>query len=329
MAKIKFREMEEETVTGSEPVGLLEKLAVGLHIIPPGEELVVVNEPKTFSIKVKHYETLDESLPITVESSDADVKVRMSPVYLRKFSEDRRVGATTFTVESSKVGAEAFIEARYDGYNNSIQIKVVEPPPPPVLPEGLSFDKPLYHLGINKEKILILWLNTIRFENPTIAEITSDHPQIIVKGGGKCELRKSDVPGMLLGKCRIIGRQLKAKGNITAKVEGFGFAQTHVVVEEREERSKVRLEFKPDEEDFRPLRYKWDNEKPYLLWIGAKHPSIRRYLGDLTEQGYPGLGDSHYHAVLAEVVAEALAFNILEKQFKKKRGRRECWTTPL
>jgi len=314
----KLKDIEEETVTGTEPVGPLEKLAVGLHIIPPGEEPVIVNEPKTFSIKVKHYETLDEALPITVESSDADVKVHMSPVYLRKFSDDRRVGATTFTIESSKVGAEAFIEARYDGYNNSIQIKVVEPPPPPVLPEGLSFDKPLYHLGINKEKILILWLNTTKFGNPTIADITSSHPQIIIKGGGKCELRKSDVPGVVLGKCRIIGRQLKAKGTITAKVEGAGLAQTNVVVEEREERSKVRLEFKPDEEDFRPLRSKWDNERPYLLWIGAKHPSIRRYLGDLTEQGYPGLGNSRYHAVLAEVVAEALAFNILEKQFKKE-----------
>ena len=241
----------------------------------------------------------------------------MSPVHLRKFSEDRKVGTTTFTVESSKIRAGAFIEARYDGYNNSVQIKVVEPPPPPVLPEGLSFDKSLYRLGINKEKILILWLRMTRLNNPKIAAITSDHPSIIIKGGGKCELHKIDVPGVLLGKCRVIGRQLKAKGTITAKVEGFGFAQTDVVVEEREERSKVKLEFKPDEDDFRPLRYKWDNEKPYLLWIGAKHPSIRRYLGDLTEQGYPGLGDSRYHTVLAEVVAEALAFNILEKQFKK------------
>ena len=205
---------------------------MGLHIILPGEEPILVNEPKTFSIKVKHYEALDESLPITVESSDANVKVRASPVYLRKLSEDKKAGATTFTVESSKIGEEAVIEAHYDGYNNSVLVKVVKPPPPPTLPEGLSFDKPLYHLRINKEKTLTLWLKTAKLETPTMAEITSDHPEIVIKGGGKCQLHETDTPGVLLGKCRIVGRRLKEKGDITAKVEGFGFAQTRATVEE-------------------------------------------------------------------------------------------------
>ena len=312
----KLKEMEEEPLPGPESEGAIEKLAVGLHIIPPGEEPIIVNETKTFSVKVKSYESLDESLPINIESSTPDVKVRMSPVYLRRFSEDRRVGTTTFMLESSKVGAEAIIEARYDGYDNVVLVKVVEPPPPPTLPEGLSFDKPLYHLGINKEKTLILWLKTTNLEKSVMAEIISDHPKIIVRGGGKCELHKSDIPGVLLGKCRIIGRQLKIKGNIISRVEGFGFAETHVLVEEREPKSRVRLDFRPVEDDFGSVRYKWDDENPYLLKIGAKHPSIRRYLGEPTDDIYPGTNSSTYHTVLAEVVAEALAFYVLEKQFK-------------
>ena len=312
----KLQEMEDEVLPGLEPLGSIEELPVGLHIIPPGEEPVVVNEPKTFSIKVKHYEALDRSLPITVDSSDTEIKVRASPVFLRKFSEDGRVGATTFTLESSKIGAEAIVEARYDGYDNMVLVKVVEPLPPPSLPEGLSFDKPLYHLRINKEKILILWLKTTKLEKPTMAEITSDHPKIVVKGGGKCELHESDIPGVLLGKCRIIGRQLKTKGSITARVDGFGFTETRVVVEEREPRSRVRLDFKPVEDVFGSVRYKWHDENPYLLLIGAKHPSIRRYLGEPSEDIYPGINSPNYHIVLAEVVAEALAFYVLEKQFK-------------
>ena len=314
----KLQEMEDEVPPGLEPMGWIDELPVGLHIIPPEEEPIVVNEPKTFSIKVKHYEALDESLPITIESSDANVNVRASPVYLRKLSEDKKAGATTFTVESSKIGEEAVIEAHYDGYNNSVLVKVVEPPPPPTLPEGLSFDKPLYHLRINKEKTLTLWLKTAKLETPTMAEITSDHPEIVIKGGGKCQLHETDTPGVLLGKCRIVGRRLKEKGNITAKVEGFGFAQTCATVEERETRSGVRLEFKPDEDDFGSVRYKWGwgEENPYLLKIAANHPSIRRYLGEPTEDIYPGIDSPLYHAVLAEVIAEALAFRILEKQFK-------------
>jgi len=99
----------------------------------------------------------------------------------------------------------------------------------------------------------------------------------------------------------------------------FASAQTHIVVVEREQPpSGVKLKFEPVEDDFGLVRYKWDDKDPYLMLIGARHPSIRRYLGEPIEQVYPGLNSPFYHAVLAEVMAEALAFRILEKQFKKE-----------
>jgi len=316
----KVKELEEEIPSGLIDNGAIEKLHIGLHIIPPEEQPIIVNQPKTFSIVVKHYEPLDESLPINIESSEPDyVKVRTSPVYLKKFLEDRKIGRTTFTIVGSKVGTEAFIEARYSGSDNLVLVKVVEPPSPSEPPDGLSFEKPLYHLQINKEKTLLLRLKTTtKIANPTTAKIVSDHPEIIVKGGGKCELRETDSPGVLVGKCRIRGRQLQVVGNITARVEGFDPAQTRVIVEERLPLSGIKLKFKPVEEDFGSVRYKWDDNNPYLLNIGAKHPSIRRYLGLPSEQGYPGIDSPLYHTVLAEVIAEALAFRILEKQFKRE-----------
>lgn len=315
----RVKELEEEIPPGSGDKGTIEKLPIGLHIIPPEEQPIIVDQPKTFSIIVKHYEALDDSLPINVTSSDADVIVRTSPVYLKKFLEDRKVGTTTFAVEGSKVGTGALIEAQYGGYNNLVLVNVIEPPSPPELPEGLSFDKPLYHLRINKEKDLTLWLKTAtKLDDGLIAEIASDHSGIVVKGGGRSQLRETHSPGVLIGKCRILGRQLKTKGIITARVEGFNPAQTRVIVEEREPVSGVRLKFKPVEDDFGSVRYRWDDKDPYLLNIGAKHPSVRRYLGDPTEQGYPGIDSSLYHAVLAEVIAESLAFRILEKQFKRE-----------
>jgi len=101
-------------------------------------------------------------------------------------------------------------------------------------------------------------------------------------------------------------------------VDGFVPASTRVVVEEHEPVSEVKFKFDPVEDDFGSVRYKWDDKTPYRLLIGAKHPSIRRYLGELTEQGYPGVKDPLYHVVLAEVIAEALAFRILEPVFKKE-----------
>jgi len=313
----RLRELEEEVPPVTEK-GRIKELPIGLHIIPPEEIPILVNQPKTFSIIVKNYKTLDASLPTTVTSSDSDVKVRTSPVYLKRFWENGKVGMTTFTVQSSKVGTEAFIEVRYDGYDNLVLVKVIEPPPPPPLPDGLSFDKPRYRLRINKEKTLVLWLKTTaESENALIAEISSDHPEIVVKRGGKCQFRKTDRPGVLTGKCRVLGRQLKARGNITAQVTGFNPAKTRVTVEEPS-LSGVKLKFEPVEDDFGSVRYKWDDKDPYLLNIGAKHPSIKKYLGSPTEQGYSGINSPLYHAVLAEVIAEALAFRILEKQFKRE-----------
>ncbi len=315
----KIKELEEEIPPGSIKT-TIEKLDVGLHIIPPEEQPIIINQPKTFSIIVKHYEALDYSLPVNIVSSNPeDVKVRTSPVFLGGSSGDDKVGRTTFTVESSNVGTEAFIEVRYDGYDNSLLVKVIEPPPAPEVPDGFSFEKPLYHLRINKEKTLTLRLKTSgKIRHQVIAQITSDRPtQIAVKGGGKCELHKADRSGLFIGKCRITGRQLKAKGEITARVKGFEPAKTHVTVEEQEPKIDFKRP-KPVEDNFSPLRYKWDNNDAYLLLIGAKHPSIRKYLGEPTGDIYPGVDSSRYHIVLSEVIAEALAFRVLEVKFKRE-----------
>lgn len=316
----KIKELEEEipTLTVDDPK--IKKLGIGLHIIPPEEQPIIVNQPKTFSIVVKHYEVLDELLPVNVTSSDPDnVKVRVSPVFLKKFLEDGKVGRTTFTVESSRIGTEAFIEASYGGYDNLVLVKVIEPPVRPELPNGLSFEKPLYHLRINKEKVLILRLkNVIKPDNRIIAEIVSDHSEIVIKDGGICELHKTGTPGVFIGKIRVLGRQLKVRAEVIARMGRFQPAKTVVIVEERQPVSGIKFKFEPVEDDFGSVRYKWDDKTLYLLRIGARHPSIRRYLGIPTEKGYPGIDSPLYHTVLAEVIAEALAFRILEKQFKRE-----------
>jgi len=326
----KLNELEEEIPTEDIDEPTVNKLSIGLHIIPPKEQTVVVNQPKTFSIIVKHYEVLDESLPINIESSDPyNIKVRSSPVYFKKLSEDRKIGRTTFTVESSKIGAKALIEVRYGGYSDLVLVEVVEPPQPPLPPDGLTFEKPLYHLQINKEKTLTLRLKTTtKPTDSVVAEIVSDHPEIVVKGGGRCRLHEVASPEVLYGQCRVLGRQLKAGGEITAQVAGFRPAQTRVIVEEHTEPpSGVKLKFEPVEDDFGAVRYKWNDKDPYLLNIGARHTTIRRYLGSPTEQGYPGIDSPLYHTVLAEVIAEALAFRILEKQFKREEGMLDYTST--
>jgi len=315
----KLKELDEDVLSGSEAVGLIRNLPVGLHIIPPGEEPIVVNIPKVFTIKIVGYEPLDGSLPITIESSNTNIKVRATPVYLRRFSEDRKVGTTTFILESEIPNEESLIEIGYDGYDNVLLITTVEPPPPPLLPDGLSFDKPKYQLQINREKSIYLWLKaSTNKETNYICDISSNDSDVVVKGGGKCYLRKTETSNIYQGKCRVIGRRAKAKATITASCNAYDNAQTAIIVEEKEPSSHIKLEFLPDEDDFGSVRYKWDEDRPYVLKIAAKHPSIRQYLGTPIGDQYPGKDSPLYHSVLAEVVAEALAFNLLERQFKNE-----------
>jgi hypothetical protein len=313
----KLKELEEDIELTSELQGTIANLPIGLHIIPPGEEHITVNVPKVFTVKIVGYEGLSESLPITISSSEPTITVRLSPVYLKKFSEDKRVATTTFILESDVIGAEALIEVNYNGYNDVVLVDVVEPSIPLELPPGLSFDKPIYHLKVNKEKTLYLYLSTGNNSlNEHEAEVISDRREIVVKGGRKCILRKTSNSGIFMGKCHVIGRRSKVKGGISASVHGFQPAHTNLVVEDKELRSHVKLQFFPDEDDFGSVRYKWDDEHPYVLKIAAKHPSIRQYLGIPEGENYPGIDSRLYHGILAEVVAEALAFSILERQFR-------------
>ena len=313
----KLKELEEDIESTSELQGTIANLPIGLHIIPPGEEHITVNVPKVFTVKIVGYEGLSESLPITISSSDPAITVRLSPIYLKRFSEDKRVATTTFVLESDVIGAEALIEASYNGYNKVLYVDVVEPSLPPELPPGLSFDKPIYHLKVNKEKTLYLYLSSGNNSlNEHEAEVISDRREIVVKGGRKCILRKTSDSGIFVGKCHVLGRRSKVKGGISASVHGFQPAHTNVAVEDKEPRGHIKFQFSPDEDDFGSVRYKWDDEHPYVLKIAAKHPSIRQYLGIPEGENYPGIDSRLYHGILAEVVAEALAFNILERQFR-------------
>lgn len=313
----KLRDLDEDITAGSNDTGGIPKLSEGMHIIPPGDQTIYTNNPKTFSIKIVGHDQLDEASPITITSSNDDIKIRATPVYLRKFSGDKCTASTTFTLESEIVGAESLIELNYNGYFGVMIVSVREPEASLSIPEGLSFDKPHYHLVVNKEKLLHLWLKTNNAEKSEyIAQIKSDRADVIVKGGDKCVLRQTEGSNVYSGNCRIIGRRAKVKTHITAIVEGFKLAQTEVSVEEKELGSHIQFDFQPDEDDFGSMRYKWDENQRYTLRIAAKHPSIKYYLGTPIGDIYPGRQTTEYHCVIAEVISEALAFEILERQFK-------------
>ena len=73
---------------------------------------------------------------------------------------------------------------------------------------------------------------------------------------------------------------------------------------------------KLEDVDHGALRYRWNKN---VLEIGARHPSLNRYLGPKSER-YPGQDELHFRVLLAEVVAEALCARRLEGNIQANPG---------
>jgi hypothetical protein len=67
------------------------------------------------------------------------------------------------------------------------------------------------------------------------------------------------------------------------------------------------LEIRLEDIDLNEFRYQW---KQNVLEIAAGHPSIKRYLGDAS-QNYPGQDAKHFRLLIAEIVAEAVCSRIV------------------
>jgi len=65
--------------------------------------------------------------------------------------------------------------------------------------------------------------------------------------------------------------------------------------------------------------------------VSLATPCSVKHLGDRTEGGYQGLNSPLYHAVLAEVISEALAFYVLNKRFSREgdQGKLDYTSTDL
>jgi len=64
----------------------------------------------------------------------------------------------------------------------------------------------------------------------------------------------------------------------------------------------AELSIKLEDIDLGNQRYRW---RQNVLEIAARHPSLRRYLGE-KQQGFPGQESKHFRLVIAEVVADAV-----------------------
>ena len=69
----------------------------------------------------------------------------------------------------------------------------------------------------------------------------------------------------------------------------------------------VGIKIKVEDLDLGNQRYQW---RQNVLELGAKHPSLKRYLGTKSE-GFPGQDSQHFRLLIAEIVAEAVCTKLI------------------
>ena len=117
-----------------------------------------------------------------------------------------------------------------------------------------------------------------------------------------------------------------AAAKLTVKVLDDDAAPAKLVARLGDEKAETELRALPhagagvviklEDVDHGALRYRWNKN---VLEIGARHPSLKRYLGPKSER-YPGQDALHFRVLLAEVVAEALCARRLQGNIEANPG---------
>lgn len=114
-------------------------------------------------------------------------------------------------------------------------------------------------------------------------------------------------PELGISSCRfsVVSDGTEARETITASIDGQETSAGLVSFQPL----GAGLEIKIEDIDLNEFRYQW---KQNVLEIAAGHPSIKRYLGDAS-QNYPGQDAKHFRLLIAEIVAEAVCSRIVSR----------------
>jgi len=135
---------------------------------------------------------------------------------------------------------------------------------------------------------------------------------------GSCTLVPIAGTNFALGEVVVQGRQLVQKPILISAEIHQERAETHVRVVQKDDTGGPPIKIEIVNEDFVTYRSHWASTegKPNLLLVSAKHPSIRRYLGEPPK--FEGQDAPHFRILLAEIVAESVCRKALTMEAKDR-----------
>lgn len=162
---------------------------------------------------------------------------------------------------------------------------------------GLRFAKKRYRIRTDQKQKKIRILAPIRLApQPTPIQVTVDSHHFAI--GGQPVLKPHDELQVAFCDFSVRSDGEEATGTLTGKLAD----QETIAAISSVAPTGADLSIKLEDIDLGNQRYRW---RQNVLEIAARHPSLRRYLGD-KKDNFPGQESKHFRLLLAEVVAEAV-----------------------
>lgn len=162
---------------------------------------------------------------------------------------------------------------------------------------GLQFSKKRYRIRTDQKykKVRILApIHLVPRPTPLRVEVDSAHFRL----SGQQVLRPDDTLHVALCDLSVTCDGKEGSASLRARL---GDAEATATVTSGPPLG-AELSIRLEDIDLGNQRYRW---RQNVLEIAARHPSLRRYLGD-SQQGFPGQELKHFRLLVAEVVADAV-----------------------
>lgn len=170
--------------------------------------------------------------------------------------------------------------------------------------ETLCFSKKRYRLRTDSKRKKLLLLAPLHLvPTKTPFEVSSSSANFLV--GGERILRPNSELGVSVCRLHLRAKSTASKGVLTATL-----GETSASAEVQSTAplgSGIKIKLK--DIDLENQRAQWRHN---LLEVAARHPSLRRYLGDKAS-GFVGQDAKHFRLLLAEIVAESVCQKLVSQ----------------
>jgi hypothetical protein len=169
---------------------------------------------------------------------------------------------------------------------------------------ALRFAKKRYRMRTDQKRKAVRVLAPISLAPvPTAFSVDVDSRHFEVSG--QCLLQPRDDLGVAVCEFGVKGDGKEAAATLSATLRG----QTAVAEISSHLPLGADLKIAIEDVDLGNQRYRWLQN---VLQIAARHPSLKRYLGD-KEHGFQGQDSKHFRLLIAEVVADAVCALVVRR----------------